>query len=132
MIQLKKFSLILVALIVALGAWLVHELLLHLTGNAIAAADFYHPLKSVYVFFYVCSAVILAVLIVVRQKNIDAVGQVFLLLTCIKMGVAYAYLYPVLQSGSETMPLEKTNFFIVFAIFLTLETVLTIRLLNKR
>jgi len=48
------------------------------------------------------------------------------------MGVAYAYLYPVLQSAGETMPLEKTNFFIVFAVFLTLETVLTIRLLNKR
>jgi hypothetical protein len=67
-----------------------------------------------------------------KEKNIDSVGQTFLLLTSIKMVVAYVLLHPILQSTNQLLTAEKVNFFITFALFLTIETVVTIRILNKK
>jgi hypothetical protein len=130
--KLKKFMPILHVVLFAVAAYFIHELLLYLAGNSNNVDAFYHPLAVTYGFFLLSSAVIIGILVIVREKSIDNVGQVFLLLTCIKMGIAYAFLYPVLQSQSETLQLEKMNFFVVFALFLTVETILTIRILNKR
>ena len=48
------------------------------------------------------------------------------------MGIAYVFLTKLLiDNASRYLPKEKINFFIIFAIFLTIETVVTIRILNK-
>ena len=47
------------------------------------------------------------------------------------MVISYVFLYPILQSTNQLMTPEKINFFITFAVFLTIETVVTIRILNK-
>lgn len=130
--RVKEFIPVLFVVLFAAVAWFVHYLLLLAAGKEDISEAFYHPIHSTYTFFAVCSAVIVSILIIVRRKSIDNVGQVFLLLTCIKMGIAYWFLYPALQQQQEIVGFEKINFFIVFALFLTLETVLTIRVLNKR
>lgn len=109
-----------------------HNILFLILGKEHLSEAFYHPVYSIYAFFAICSIIIVSVLIIVRSKSIDNVGQVFLLLTCIKMGIAYWFLYPALQQQPEIAGFEKINFFIVFGLFLALETALTIRLLNKR
>ena len=68
----------------------------------------------------------------VKEKNIDNVGYTFLLITCIKMAVSYAVLYPILHSGNLNVKVEKIDFFIIFALFLTIETIVTIRILNNK
>jgi hypothetical protein len=86
----------------------------------------------VYGFFFVCSVVILFILIKVKDKNIDNVGYTFLLVTFIKMGISYAVLSPILHSGNPNIQIEKLNFFVIFALFLTIETIVTARILNKK
>ncbi len=48
------------------------------------------------------------------------------------MGISYLLLEPILHSGNPNVKIEKMNFFIVFALFLTSETVLTVKILNSK
>lgn len=95
------------------------------------AQQFQYSLAALYGFFFISALLIITILIKVRQKYIDSVGNTFMLLTCIKSGVAYVLLRPILAMHHSDVALEKTNFFIIFALFLTIETFVTIRMLNK-
>jgi hypothetical protein len=47
------------------------------------------------------------------------------------MAVSYFIVRPILNSPLENT-IEKANFFFIFILFLTIETLITIRLLNKK
>jgi len=94
--------------------------------------SFLYALWELYGFFFLCSVVIVSVLIKMKQKNIDSVGNTFMLLTCIKIVFAYALLHPILNAHHQNLAAEKANFFAIFALFLTFETIVAIRLLNKK
>jgi len=47
------------------------------------------------------------------------------------MAISYAVLSLIIHSGNQNLKTEKINFFIIFALFLTTETIVTIRLLNN-
>ena len=47
------------------------------------------------------------------------------------MLVAYIFVKPILSLNLPKTPIEKMNFFIIFIYFLTIETVVTIRILNN-
>ncbi len=129
--QFRNFLPLVFLLMFSIAAFVVHCGVFYLMGID-DANRFYHPLWEVYGFFFLCSAAILLILSVVRQKSIDNVGQTFILSTCIKAGIAYAFfLYPAINASAQNLQFEKMNFFVVFALFLAVETVLTIRILNK-
>jgi ABC-type transport system involved in cytochrome c biogenesis permease subunit len=125
----RKFLPIAYAAACAIAAFAVHKSALHF-GFPGLEDTFYYPIATVYGFFLACSVAILAILIFIRHKSIDNVGYTFLFLTCAKMGVAYAFLHRAISENGPRIADEKINFFIVFAIFLTIETVLTIRILG--
>lgn len=129
--MITKYKPVLEVIVLAIVAFFVHELFFFLTDRTTIAGGFIYSIPILYLFFLVCSIVILLILIKMKEKNIDSVGQTFLLLTSIKMVLAYVLLYPILQSTSKLITVEKANFFITFAIFLTIETVVTVRILNK-
>ena len=81
--------------------------------------------------FYVASAVIILVLIRIRQSNLDSVGYAFMFLTCVKMVFAYLLLHPILESDHLHVAAEKANSFGIFLLFLIIETSVTARMLNK-
>lgn len=97
-----------------------------------AEETFKHSIETIFGFFLFCSLSILFLLIRVKKKNINSVGQTFLLVTSIKMALSYLLVRPILQSTAENVAIEKFNFLIVFAVFLTIETVVTIRILNNK
>jgi hypothetical protein len=94
--------------------------------------DFHYPISIIYGFFVFCSLVIVMILMKIKQKNIDSVGNTFLLITCIKMALSYIVVFPILENTTKSGQLEKFNFFVVFALFLSIETIVTIRILNKK
>lgn len=126
----KKYQPILEVLLFSAVVYPMHKLFFFLNGNNPKFQNFHFPIEVVYGFFFVCSVVILLVLIKVKEKNIDNVGYTFLLVTFIKMAVSYAVLSPILDSGNPNARIEKLNFFIIFALFLTIETIVTARILN--
>lgn len=130
--NLKKYQPIIEILSISVVAYLVHKLFFYLKESNPNYTNFYYPIEIIYGFFFICSVIILFILIQVKSKNLDNVGYTFLLVTCIKMGVSYAILSPILHSGNSNVGIEKINFFIIFALFLTIETIVTIRILNEK
>ena len=131
MIQ-SKYKPIIEVFFLSIIAFLLHKTILFLLGNQINETDFHYSLLTLYLFFLICSSGIVFILIKVMKKNIDIVGQTFLLLTSIKMVVAYILLHPILQESNKLVASEKINFYTVFALFLAIETIVTIRILNKK
>ncbi len=130
--NLKNFRPLLEILGISVAVYLVHKLFFYLNENNPKFQNFHFPIEYIYGFFFICSVVIVFILIKVKEKNIDNVGYTFLLITCIKMAVSYAVLYPILHSGNLNVKVEKIDFFIIFALFLTIETIVTIRILNNK
>ncbi|PZR21275.1 MAG: hypothetical protein DI539_08420 [Flavobacterium psychrophilum] len=93
--------------------------------------EFYYPLPLVYGFFLVFSLIILGVLIRIGKKNKEQLGYAFLLLTSVKMAASYFFARPMIAQSGEN-PTEKVNFFLVFILFLAIESYYTARLLNNK
>ena len=129
--NLKKYQPIFDVIFISFLAYLVHKLFFYLKESNPNYANFYYPIEIIYGFFFLCSVIIILILIKVKSKNLDNVGYTFLLITFIKMGIAYAVLYPILHSGNSNIKIEKINFFIIFVLFLAIETIVTIRILNN-
>ena len=130
--NLKKYQPIIEILSISVVVYLVHKLFFYLKESDPNYSNFYYPIEIIYGFFFICSVIILLILIQVKSKNIDNVGYTFLLVTFIKMGISYAILLPILHSGNSNVAIEKINFFIIFMLFLTIETTITVRLLNNK
>lgn len=126
----KKYQPLIEATLLSILVYLVHKLVFFLNENNPNLQGFHFPIEVVYGFFFICSLLIILILIKVNEKNIDNVGFTFLLVTFIKMALSYVVLSPILNSGNLNVRTEKIDFFIIFALFLTIETIVTIRILN--
>jgi hypothetical protein len=108
-------------------------------NRIILQSDFYHSnfdlfstsLEIIYFILTLFSVIILTTSIVVNSKNKDIVGMTFMLMTTVKVGVLY-FIFRKIVSSSNENSVERINFFIVFILFLAIETLITIRLLNKK
>lgn len=129
--KIRKYQPILETLVISLLAFILHKAFFYLNQNNPKYTNFIYPIEVLYGFFVICSILIILLLIKIKTKNIDSVGHTFLLVTSIKMVLSYALLYSILNSTRENIAIEKINFFIIFAIFLAIETVVTIRILNN-
>ena len=116
---------------IALPSFVIHQLFLGVFYPNIQDG-FHYSIPTIYAFFIICSLLIVVLLIKIKDKNIDSVGNSFLLVTCIKMALSYIVVLPLLGSITKNGQLEKFNFFVVFALFLSIETIVTIRILNKK
>ena len=126
----KKYQPLMEVTLLSILVYLAHKLVFFLNENNPNLQGFHFPIEVVYGFFFVCSLLIILILIKVNEKNIDSVGYTFLLVTCIKMALSYVVLSPILNSGNLNLRTEKIDFFIIFALFLTIETIVTVRILN--
>ena len=129
---LKKYQPILEILVISFVAYSIHKLVFFLNDINLKVENFHFPIEFIYAFFCLCSIIILWILITVKSKNIDNVGSVFILATGIKIPVSYTVLSPIIHSGNLNMKVERIDFFIIFILFLTIETVVTIRILNNK
>ena len=127
-----KKSLKAIAILVPIVAlvYLIHKFIFSLFK--FNESTFIYSLEQLYLFFGLFSIIIELILIKVKEKNIDIVGNVFLLLTLIKMMFCFALGSTILKQVTENNSFQKWNFLVLFLIFLTIETVLTIRILNKK
>lgn len=84
-----------------------------------------------YLLFSLGSTLVLTVVHIVYQRNKDIVGMSFLLVTMVKFILAGIIGRP-LWSGDGSSRMAQWNFLALFLLFLAIETVLTIRILNKK
>ena len=129
---IKKNRPFLEVLLVSIITYGIHKLVFHLNVDNPKFNDYHYSIEMLYAFFTSCSLGIVLILMSVKSKSIDYVGYTFLLVTSVKMVISYLFLLPVLNATNENGSSEKINFFIVFALFLTIETAVTIRILNNK
>jgi hypothetical protein len=127
---LKRLGFLPSLLKITLSVFLLHLLIFQISTLSEAALKFYYSIPFLYLLYFMFSVIILSFLFKVSKSNFDNVGMTFLISTSIKMVVSYFVLRPILNSTEEST-IEKVNFFIIFILFLAIETVITIRLLNK-
>lgn len=128
--NLKKTLPFLTLLGIVFLLYVIHKLVFY--GFNINQETFHYSLETLYLFFFVLSAIIFRVLLTIRKRSFDNVGMSFLVATSIKMVFCYLILRPLLQVPKTNDPTERINFFILFIVFLTIETLFTIRLVNEK
>jgi hypothetical protein len=130
--KLLHYKPILNLLLLSISFFIIHKIALHFIDINKLENTFVYSLIKVYSFFLFCSLIIVFILIQVNKKSPTNVGFTFMLLTTAKMGFAYVFLKPILHSTLVSAHLEKYNFFIVFLVFLTIETLISIKMLNNK
>lgn len=128
--NLKHYKPLLSLLLLIAGSYLIHKTIFFVFK--LNDADFHYSLETLYVLFSGFSVVIMLVLLKIKQRSFDNVGMSFLLATSIKMILCFIILRPLLKVSNEINSLDKKNFFVTFILFLTIETMLTIRILGKK
>ncbi|PZX95266.1 hypothetical protein DOS84_01510 [Flavobacterium aquariorum] len=128
--NLKKTLPFLTLLGLSFLLYTIHKMVFY--GFNINQETFHYSLETLYLFFFVLSAIIFKVLLTIRERSFDNVGMSFLLATSIKMVFCYLILRPLLQIPKPNDPTERINFLILFIVFLTIETLFTIRLVNEK
>jgi len=130
--NLEKIKSILTLLILGTIGFVINKLLFYFFVPKKYETDFVYSIPLLYLFFFFFSSLLILILFKVRQNNINVVGFAFLLLTSLKMLIAYVFLRPILTLNLPKTPTEKMNFLFIFIYFLTIETIVTIRILNNK
>lgn len=119
-----------ILLLILFAFYTIHKSILTFTSLKFEVVNFKFSLEQLYLLFSVMTIIIIIILIKVKQKNLDNVGMTFLLITSIKMIICYAIGRSVIIQTTAQHKLEKWSFFTMFIVFLVIETLFTIYLLN--
>ena len=114
----------------AFPLYFIHRLVFLLPNLNAVQERFYLSITFLYVLFFIFSKTILFIVKKVSEKSFDNTGMVFMIATFIKTGIVYFIIKPILDS--EDNRIEKLNVFFIFICFLLIETVITVRILNKK
>lgn len=110
--------------------YVIHKIIFEVIGCN--TDTFKYSLEALYGFFALFSIVIAITLSIVKEKDLDIVGNTFLLITSAKMVVCYVFGRPIINQENLNNTLEKANFFALFMLFLLFETIFTIYLVNVK
>lgn len=90
------------------------------------------PLQNIYFFNYSLSLVVLLILYYIHNKFNDKVGYAFLALGILKMMVSIYFLMPLIESDFSNKIPDTLNFFFCYFMFLIIESIILVKLLNKK
>jgi hypothetical protein len=128
--NLKNYKPILSVVLLSSIAYVIHKFIFHFFE--IKETAFLYSIETLYLLFLGMSIIVFIVVLKVKQRSFDNVGMSFLLATSVKLVFCYLVLNPILRLNADYNSVEEVNFFGIFVLFLTIETVLTIRILNKK
>ena len=93
--------------------------------------EFLISITSIYLFHFFTVAFSYIMLVVVNKYFFQQTGYAFLAFGIIKMGLSVFFLMPVIDSEIANKIPDVLSFFIPFFIFLLLETIFSVNLLNS-
>lgn len=129
--KIQIFKTVLTLIIISLVLFFCNKLFLENTNFNSFYEQYQFSLEFIYSILSLFSITILIILLFVNRKNKDIVGMTFMLSTTFKTIICFVIFSSIINSSNQNK-IEKINFFLVFILFLTIETLITIRLLNKK
>jgi hypothetical protein len=127
--MIKKISKLLMVLVpLTLVLYFCHEFVL---SNFLNHLGFELTTISIYLFHFFTVIVSYVLLVVVNKYFFSQTGYAFLAFGIIKMGLSVFFLMPVIQSDSVDKVPDVLSFFMPFFIYLLLETIFSVTLLNS-
>lgn len=128
--NLKKYRPIWNLILAVIGIYGIHKMVFYYFS--VTTSGFYYSIEIIYLFFFVCSLLVFLILLYIRERNFDQIGLTFMAVTSVKMIFSYIMFRPVLKLIPVSSQIEKNNYFMTFVVFLLIETLLTIRILNEK
>lgn len=111
----------------SISLWLIQSLLQHY----VLSLDFFYSTYSIYIFHFVATFIIYGILVLVYLNYRDKTGFAFMGLSLIKMLAAVLFLLPLVLSETNAVFANILMFFIPYFLFLILETLYAVKLINK-
>lgn len=90
------------------------------------------PIQNIYFFNFIMTFVGLGILYFIYDKFSDYVGYTFLGIGIIKMALSVSFLMPLIKSDFDNKIPDTLSFFFCYFVFLIIESVFLIKLLNKK
>jgi len=109
------------------GSFFAHEFYLNSIKYVFQPSDLLFP----YIVNFVLALGITIVLYTLRIKQAHNLGFIFMGSSFLKFAVFFIVFYPMYKQDGDASRLEFAQFFVPYAISLTVETVFLIRILNK-
>lgn len=94
--------------------------------------ELFYSIPKIYVFNYLITLFSLSLLLLVDKYLGDKVGFAFLGLGLIKMAFSLVFLMPLIDALLENKVPDTLNFFFSYFIFLLAESIVIVRMLNKK
>lgn len=91
---------------------------------------FYYPVWSIYAFHFVVTALIFGILSWIGRSFPDFVGYAFMASIIFKMAAALIFLLPLIQMEDFSKIPDFISFFAPYFIYLLIEIVLAMRIIN--
>ncbi|SHF70723.1 hypothetical protein SAMN05444483_102122 [Salegentibacter echinorum] len=111
----------------SISLWLIQSLLQHYVFNI----DFFYSAYSIYIFHGVATSIIYGILVLVYRNFKDKTGFAFMGLSLLKMLAAVLFLLPLVLSEANAIFANILIFFIPYFLFLVLETLYAVKLINR-
>ncbi len=92
----------------------------------------YIPILNIYFFNFILGIFGLFLLNLVYEKFNDKVGYTFLGIGVFKMALSISFLMPLIESNFQNKVPDTLNFFFCYFVFLIIESLFVIKLLNKK
>ncbi len=124
---IKSIALLIFISIILFG---IHKIIFTFLELKNIENNFKYSLVILYSMLTTATLLIYIISILISKKNFDVVGMSFMLMTSVKTILFYLLIRSVVKGTLEINHIEKINFMITFFIFLAIETVFVIRLLN--
>jgi hypothetical protein len=117
--------------LIGIAACVIHVLILQFLVSDAIVKSFRWPIQQLYLIFLIISSVIVLFSERISKKNFDQTGMSFLVLTSVQLLLCYFIFKPILNDNTVSAT-EKFHSGFVFVLFLAIETLLIIQLLNKK
>ncbi len=95
-------------------------------------SNFIFSLEHLYLCFGIASLAIISVLLVIKKRNFDQIGMSFMALITVKLIVFFTVFKPIISKDNTESGIERTNFIILFMVFLLWETFVSAQILKSK
>ncbi len=130
--NLKNYRSVFPFLMVVFLVYVLHKIVFYTFSTQLKTNDFKVSLEFLYLIFTSISIVIFIILIIAKKKTFDNVGMIFMILTTLKTVLCGVFLSIFFVKVANGYSIQKMNFFVIFMLFLAIETLFTIRILNNK